>query len=469
MKNEPRDEGAVLAKIDEALKAARADFVEIRLEESETTRISFRGQLLDEIGALSSFGGCVRALVRGGWGFVSFDGLDDLAERVRDACNYARLVNGERVDLAPVEPVVDNVKLNLTSDPRAVSLSEKKRLLSDYNQIMIEFSPEIQTTMVAYLDSYKKKYYATSEGSRIIQESSNMGANFVAIARRQDTVQQCFATAGGITGFDSMRGLESRAEDVARRAVEMLDARPVTGGKYTVVIDPGLAGVFIHEAFGHLSESDFLYENERLKGIMTLGRRFGSDILNVFDGAAIPGHRGSYKYDDEGVAAQKTYLIKDGILVGRLHSRETAGKMGERPTGNARAINYRHRPIVRMTNTAIEGGTTSFHDMISDIKEGIYAIEAYGGQTAAEMFTFSAMEAFMIRDGKIAERVRDVVLTGNVFETLKNIECIGNDFAWKDGGVGGCGKGGQFPLPVADGGPHVRIRDVVVGGGQKNG
>ncbi len=105
-----------------------------------------------------------------------------------------------------------------------------------------------------------------------------------------------------------------------------------------------------------------------------------------------------------------------GVLVGRLHSRETAGKMGEKPTGNARAINYRFRPIVRMSNTYIENGDTSFEEMISDIDEGIYAIEAYGGETTMEMFTFSAMEAFMIRKGKIAERVRNVVLTGNVFE-----------------------------------------------------
>jgi len=145
-----------------------------------------------------------------------------------------------------------------------------------------------------------------------------------------------------------------------------------------VVLDPVIAGVFVHEAFGHLSESDFVYENDRLKDVMVLGRRFGGEHLNIVDGAAVPGLRGSYKYDDEGVPATRSYLIKEGVLVGRLHSRETAAKMGEKPTGNARALDYRHPPIVRMTNTFIEPQGVSIEDMIADIKEGVYVKNWYG-------------------------------------------------------------------------------------------
>ena len=147
---------------------------------------------------------------------------------------------------------------------------------------------------------------------------------------------------------------------MARHAVELLAAPQVKGGEYTVVLDPVLAGVFVHEAFGHLSESDFVYENDRMREIMTLGKQFGAPQLNIVDGAAVPGLRGSYKYDDEGVPRRKTYLIREGKLVGRLHSRETAAKMDEKPTGNARAINYRFPPIVRMTNTYIEPGDSFF-------------------------------------------------------------------------------------------------------------
>jgi TldD protein len=231
-----------------------------------------------------------------------------------------------------------------------------------------------------------------------------------------------------------------------------------------VLLDPVLAGVFTHEAFGHLSEADHVYENPQLRDLMALGRKFGGKHLNIVDGAAVPGLRGSYKYDDEGVPASKTYLIQEGILESRLHSRETAAKMGEKITGNARAINYRYPPIVRMTNTYIEPMSASFEDMVSEIKEGIYVKDWYGGTTSMEMFTFSAAEAYMIRDGEIAEMLRPVTLSGNVFATLHNIDAIGNDLGMNQGG--GCGKGGQSSLPVSNGSPHIRISKCLIGGGQ---
>ena len=452
--------------IKDALKSHGADYVEIRIEDHVRTKISLRGRSTDELSTSRSVGGCVRALASGGWGFVSFNDIEHLKDHVTLAVSQARLVGRKSGDslLAPVEPVTDTVVPTLVVDPRSITLADKLALLEEYNQIMLGYSPKIQTTTVRYRDTYSKKYFANSEGAYIDQEHCDVGASCRAIAREGDNVQQMFVTSGGVDGYQSVEGQHNSVKDCARRAVENLDAKPVKAGQYTVVLDPALAGVFVHEAFGHLSESDFIYENETLRNIMVLDAQFGAPILNIADGAALPGHRGSYRYDDEGVPSSVTPLIRDGVLVGRLHSRETAGKMGEKPTGNARAINYRFRPIVRMSNTYIENGDTSFEEMISDIDEGIYAIEAYGGETTMEMFTFSAMEAFMIRKGKIAERVRNVVLTGNVFETLMHIDAIGNDRKMSDGGVGGCGKGAQSPLPVSDGSPHIRIRNVVVGG-----
>ena len=155
---------------------------------------------------------------------------------------------------------------------------------------------------------------------------------------------------------------------------------------------------------------------------------------------------------------KKVYRLRSSpytysVYVGRLHSRETAGKMGEAATGNARAVAYRHRPIVRMTNTFIEPGESSFEEIIGDVKEGIYAKNWYGGTTSMEMFTFSAGEAYMIRNGKIEELLRGVVLSGNVFSTLGHIDAIGRDLGMNEGG--GCGKGEQSPLPVSNGSPHA--------------
>jgi len=191
-----------------------------------------------------------------------------------------------------------------------------------------------------------------------------------------------------------------------------------------------------------------------------MGRRFGEDHLNVVDGAAVPDLRGSYAYDDEGVPGQRTDLIREGVLVGRLHSRETAAKLGERPTGNARAITYRFPPIVRMTNTFILPGTASVEELFDGVKEGVYAKNWYGGMTSMEMFTFSAGEAYMVRNGKVEELVRPVMLSGNLFTTLQNLDRIGNDLTMNQGG--GCGKGGQSPLAVSNGSPHIRIQHCLV-------
>ena len=449
-------------QIVDALKGHDADYIEAHLEESRISHITYRGKQLESIGRTSAVGGNVRALVRGGWGFVSFNDLDDLPSKVDLAVKQARFVGKEESQLAPVEPAVEVVPaLKIAKNPLSIPLAEKKHLLDEYNDIIWQ-TPKIQTSMINYGDSHKKTIFASSAGSHIEQERMDVALRLVAVAAKDGEIQQAGISIGSRGDFSAIQGLHSKAEQLAQRAVELLSAPQVKGGEYTVVLDPVLAGVFVHEAFGHLSEADFVYENDRLREIMTLGKTFGSPMLNIVDTASLPGLRGSFKYDDEGVPATRTYLIREGKLVGRLHSRETAAKMREQPTGNARAINYRHPPIVRMTNTYIEPGTATFEEIIADIKEGVYAKNWYGGVTSMEMFTFSAGEAFMIRNGKIAEALRPVVLTGNVFDTMKNIDAIGNDLAMNQGG--GCGKGGQSPLPVSNGSPHIRIRQCLVGG-----
>lgn len=444
------------------LKGHNADYVEIRLEESQSTRIVYRGPLLEEIGRTSSIGGNVRALVKGGWGFVSFNNIDGLRGKVELAVAQARLVGKTESKFSPVEPVVDAVAAEIKKDPAAVPLASKKQLFDEYNDIIVS-TPKIQTSNITYFDGRRKVTFASSEGAYIEQNKVDVSLRLTAIAAQDGSVRQVGLSLGSRGDFAAVEGLQDQARDLARRAVNLLSAPQAVGGEYTVVLDPILAGVFVHEAFGHLSESDHVYENKNLRDIMVLGRKFGDKHLNIVDGAAVPGLRGSYKYDDEGVPASKTYLIREGILEGRLHSRETAAKMGETTTGNARAIAYSFPPIVRMTNTFIDPGTTSFKDMICDIKEGIYARDWYGGTTSLEMFTFSAAEAYMIRNGRVAELLQPVVLTGNVFTTLNNIDAIGDDLDMNQGG--GCGKAGQSPLPVSNGSPHIRIRHCLVGGG----
>jgi len=449
-------------QIEAALRASRADYTEIRLEERESVRIVFRGEDLETADVVLDRGGIVRCLVRdGGWGIATFNELKDLPRWVQQAYEGARAIQGEPIELVPIPVSEDVIAVSLERDFRGISVTEKKALAEEYNNILLHFDPRIVDTQTGYTDTFSRVTFANSDGTYIEEERPMITIFFSAMAREDGNVQQAFEAVSKVAGFEAVVGHHVLAETVARRAVDLLSAPRVKGGRYTVVCNPRLAGVFAHEAFGHLSEADFVYSNPQAQEMMVLGRRFGQEILTIVDDGSIPGLRGSHRYDDEGSPTGRTELIKNGILVGRLHSRETAAKMGERPTGNARATGYRYPPIVRMTNTFIEGGETSLEEMIGDVDLGIYACDAYGGQTALENFSFSAAYAYMIRDGQIAELVRDVILSGNLFVTLEHIDAIGDDFQWAEWGM--CGKG-QGGLPVSMGAPHIRIRDVLIGG-----
>ena len=320
----------------------------------------------------------------------------------------------------------------------------------------------IQSSDMIYGDTSRKIHLGNSDGSYIEQNRVHVIARISAQARKNGDVQQAGFSIGSVGDYALVEGLDDEVLDAANRAVGLLTAKPLEGGEWTTILDPVLAGVFVHEAFGHLSEADNVAENEKLQELMVLGKQFGGKHLNVVDGATIPGLRGSYAYDEEGTPATRTDLIREGELVGRLHSRETAARMGETPTGNARAISHAYPPIVRMTNTIIENGEASFEDLLEGVDKGVYVKNWYGGMTQNEMFTFSSGEAYMIRNGRVEEAVRPVMLTGNVFTTLHNIDAIGNDLDMNQGG--GCGKAGQMPLPVSNGSPHIRIRNCLISG-----
>ena len=447
----------------------RVDHLSIRLEQAEETNISLRTDRIETLSESIALGGQVRACYRGGWGFSAFDDLESLIARVEEAIAAARIVGESETILAPVEPVRVVCQVPLTgTDPRLISLAQKKALCDRYNDLLRGYHGCLISTSVSYSDCRQRTILVTSDDSVIEQSWSDLEMRFSATARKNDTIQTGRETTGSRRGYEDLVDLDRQVVGAAQRAVTALSLPKIKGGVYTAVIDPILTGLFVHEAFGHLSEADMAYENPELLEVMSIGRQFGSAELQIFDGAApleSEGnyvHRGSYFYDDEGTPATTTQLIKDGVLVGRLHSRETAGSLGETPTGNARCLNYHYSPIVRMTNTWIARGNTPVKELIEGVSTGVYARNWLGGMTNGEMFTFSAGEAWMIRDGKLAEPVKDVTLSGNVFKTLADVEAIGDDFYWDESG--GCGKGGQSGLAVGCGGPSLRIKDVTIGG-----
>ena len=448
-------------RITSALRASRADYTEIRIETRRTTKIIYHGRHLETVDMTVNEGGIVRSLVHsGGWGISTFNSLDSLDRRVDQAYQSGRVVQAEPIELAETASVQDEILATLGIDFRHVPLAQKKELVEGYNDILLS-RPHIVDTQTVYADQFVTMTYANSEGTYIVEERPMVTAYLAATAREGSNVQRASDGLSVPAGYERITDMAGIAHIVAQRAVDLLSSETVVGAVYPVVCDPKLAGVFIHEAFGHLSEADFVYANPQAQEMMVLGREFGRRHLNIIDDGTLPGLRGTHRYDDEGTPTRRTELVREGRLVGRLHSRETAARMNEMVTGNARSTGYRYPPIVRMTNTFIETGEAAFEDMISEIKLGVYACDSRGGQTMLENFSFSAGYGYMIRDGRIAEMVKDVILSGNLFTTLQHIDAIGNDLTFSN--LGMCGKG-QGGLPVSTGAPHIRIQGVVMGG-----
>jgi TldD protein len=219
-------------------------------------------------------------------------------------------------------------------------------------------------------------------------------------------------------------------------------------------------GVFAHESFGHKSESDFMVGDETMKREWAIGKRVGASILNIIDTGLLPGS-GYVPYDDEGCRAKENYIIKDGILTGRLHSAMTAAALEEKPTGNARAMNFEFEPIVRMTATYIGAGKQTKEELFAGVKEGVFIDSLYHG-SGMTTFTIAPQRAYMIRDGKIAEPVEISVITGNVMSTLNEIDGVSDSLELFSFALGGCGKMEQYPLSVSFGGPYIRVNGINV-------
>jgi TldD protein len=222
--------------------------------------------------------------------------------------------------------------------------------------------------------------------------------------------------------------------------------------------------VFTHEAFGHYSEADLIENLPSMREKMKIGSKLGNDVLNIADDATLPDQLGFYRYDDEGVQVRPTQLMKNGVLTGRLHSRRSAAEFGEPVSGHCIAQDYRFAPIIRMGTIFIEAGTHSLEELLAMLGDGLYILDAKGGATAGENFTFGAQYGYVVKGGKRAEMIRDINISGNLYETMKNITAVGNDVALSK--IGGCGKGPimQMNMRSCSGGPHILVNGLVIGG-----
>lgn len=454
--------------LEKSISSVDADYMDARWEEITHSKIFFSGRDLKEI-SQSTMSGChIRAMAEGGIGSNSCTDPDNLNHTIGIALLSAKSYGKRKkskVTFAPASVVKDTVRVNPEIDPRNISMEEKKELLKDYVKLVID-NPGVQTASFVYSEHVSNKIFINTEGTNITQEQIFCDIAGRIVTRDNGLIQSKSIHLGASDNFGKLKNRQEDVEKSLKIALELTKTSPVDSGVYTVILDPSIAGVFTHEAFGHLSEADGVINNQSIRKEMRLGRKMGPDILNISDQGNFPGKAGHYIYDDEGVPSRKTALIKDGILVGRLHSRYTASIFEEPVTGNARAVDYTFTPIVRMSNIFVEPGDSNLEDMISSIKKGIYLIGHKGGQTIGDMFTFGAQYGYLIENGEIKEMVRDLNMTGNLFNTLQNVVAVGNNF--KTDESGGCGKGSVGPMQMlwssGHGGPSIMIKDVVIGG-----
>lgn len=425
----------------------------------ENTSILMKDGNVDEINTGMSLATRVRVLNNGAWGFAYTSDLSKIDEITKTALKLSDSLKGD-VKLSESEIIKDKVEVDVKIPFKDVSIEEKKDIMKDANDAAtIE---KVNSTTVSYADSEVNELFMNSEGSEIQVKTDRVRMALNASATDGEIIQFGHGSLGGVKGFEliSEADIEEFGRNIGEKAVRLLDAKPAPSGQFPVIADPELTGVLIHEALGHATEGDLILQNDSiLKG--KIGEKIASDIVNIFDDASRKDGFGYYPYDVEGVKTKPNQLVKNGELISLLNSRETASKLGMKSSGNARSI-IADQPIVRMSNTYLQPGDNTFEELLEDIPNGMYLKGSRGGQvdTGKGIFQFNAAEGYLIEDGEITTPLRDVSLSGNILETLKNIDAIGNDFKLS---VGFCGKDGQT-APVGDGGPHTRILNALVGG-----
>lgn len=452
-----------------AIDKSQTDYIDAMCEDTRMMTISFNKKEIQNVSTTILNGGRVTTIVNGGYAGASFTRPDSIGLAIEKAIRSAKALS--RFDatnrLAPAPVVNDTIIPVMTINPAKISFDEKVALSLEYLDLVLK-TPRIFTAQGSYSETVTQKTFVNSEGTQISQEIVLCYFSCRMMAQDGDQTESLGFTVGFDSDFSRLQNRHAEVEAHAKLTVDLLSASPVIPGVHTIVADQDLSGVFIHEAFGHLSESDDTINNPSLKKLLVLGNRLGSDELNIVDQGDFPKASGTYVYDDEGVRTRKTYLVKDGLLHDRLYSRLSAYQLDGAPTGNYRATDYRFMPLVRMSNIFIESQPHSFDEICAAVGNGYYLCGGKGGQTMGDLFTFGAQHGFEIRNGQLGRMVKDINISGNVFETLGNIAMIGDDFKMNEGG--GCGKtrAGLYDMQMLDksgtGGPSVMIRNVVIGG-----
>lgn len=466
------------------LQLRGAHYGDFRVVEAVDESIEVKNGRTENVVLGRDLGFGVRVLLNGAWGFAASsrlegDEIDRVVGRAIQVAQASAKLKAHEVTLAQADPIIASYKTPVEKDPLAVPLEEKMDLLGRADKLLgHQKSVELSQ---AFMDSCRtKKLFANTEGSMIEQEIVECGAGIAATAIAGDDLQvrsypNSFRGNFATAGYEYVKSLDlvGHAERVADEACQLLSAPPCPAGTTTVVLDGGQLGLQVHESIGHPIELDRVLGTEASyagTSFLTLDKlgdlRYGSDIVNVVADATVPMGLGTFGYDDEGVPAQKSDIIRDGRFVGYLTSRETAPTLGASSNGTMRADGWSHIPLVRMTNINLRPGDWDFDDLIADTTDGLYleTNRSWSIDDKRLNFQFATEVAWQIKDGKRGTMYKNPTYTGLTPEFWNSCDAICNEKHWRLWGTPNCGKGepGQT-AHVGHGVAPARFRNVTVG------
>lgn len=456
-----------------ALALARGgDFADIFIEEKRSTGIGCEAGKIERVNTGVDIGAGIRVL---SGDVTAYAYTNDLSREslagVAKVVSHA--VTGDKksvsLDFNKVKPQVDFV---FKDRPDEVSTDRKVSLVETADKVARQTGGEqIKQVIVGYGDVVQKVTIANSAGDYVEDERIRTRLLVQAVAASGPVIQTGYEAVGSLAGFELFQRNppEQVAEAAARRAVEMLEAKPAPVGRMPVVMASEAGGTMVHEACGHGLEAD-LVQKELSVYAGKKGSLVASEEISVVDDATIDSRYGSYRFDDEGVPARKVTLIEKGVLSGFMYDRLTAVKEGMQSNGHGRRESYQHKPLPRMGNTIIMPGKMDPEKIIRETGKGLLVKKMGGGQvnTTTGDFVFDVAEGYLIIDGEVGPMVRGATLTGNGPEVLRIVDMVGDDLGYT---IGTCGKDGQG-VPVSDAQPTISIKQLIVGGttrGEPNG
>ncbi len=456
-----------------------ADFVEARFDDLTLRTLQRTDDIWKDIQIKSRSGVAVTCYLDGVSGFSFTADLDwsDVRACVERAFKMARASTGAATLRLPFEnrPPVKSTSsdiLRVKVHPRDRDLSVKTEMVNRAVESAREHGKNIRNVRGLYGELFGQKVLVNSDGSRIDWEFLVTDLRCVVTSRTDSgDLVRGMRGHGGTLGLEFFETTEHTPEDIGadagERAKEQLEAKACPAGKFRSLIENQLVGVLAHESFGHLSEADFVVTGESpLVG--KVGERLGTEHATIVDSGVPDVHRYGglwVPFDDQGTRGSENIILEAGVLRGYLHNRGTAQKLGQNPTGNARAVSFVFPPIPRMTNTYFMPGELDEEEALELLGTGVYAIQTAGGQVEGDgSFLFKAIRGYWVEHGEIKYPLREVSLSGNILELLKHVEGATRDLRIYSGYFGGCGKNDQYPLPVGLGGPKLLVGEVRFGG-----